>query len=316
MSSSIFRGVALATLAVSLPLTQVSAHCLVGGRFLPATLAVDDPCVADELSLPTASWFKTGDTPPANETDISVEFSKRITETFGVSVNETWTHLRPPGGPNVTGFRNLESTFKTQFYTNPAHELVMSAGLSVEWGGTGSEALGSDKFSTLKPTYYIGKGFGDLPDQFGWVRAFAVTGQVSYSIPANSATIVVDPDTGNTSSSPNPQFINWGGTLQYSMPFLKSSVADLGLPDFLNHLMPIVEVNLQTPVANYAGTGLGTTGTVNPGVIWIGSYFQVGAEAILPINRASGTGTGGVVQLHVFLDDIFPDSIGKPLLQP
>jgi len=31
------------------------AHGVVGQRFFPATLAIDDPFVADELSLPTAS---------------------------------------------------------------------------------------------------------------------------------------------------------------------------------------------------------------------------------------------------------------------
>ena len=32
---------------------SVSAHGLIGQRFFPATLAIDDPFVADELSLPT-----------------------------------------------------------------------------------------------------------------------------------------------------------------------------------------------------------------------------------------------------------------------
>ena len=71
-----------APLAVMLLPTAASAHCFVGARFMPATLNVDDPCVADELSLPTVSMFKNGDDPSARQTDISAEFSKRITETF------------------------------------------------------------------------------------------------------------------------------------------------------------------------------------------------------------------------------------------
>ena len=135
MPSFSFGRVALTTLILSTPLHQADAHCFVGGRFLPATLAVDDPCVADELSSPTVSWFKTGDTPAARETDVSFEFSKRITETFGVSLNETWTHLHVPGGDSANGWHNLETTFKSQFYTNAEHEFVLSAGLSVELGG-------------------------------------------------------------------------------------------------------------------------------------------------------------------------------------
>jgi hypothetical protein len=97
------------------------------------------------------------------------------------------------------------------------------------------------------------------------------------------------------------------------MPFLKSAVVDLQLPDFFNHLIPIVEWNFQTPVGNNFNTGIGTTGTVNPGVIWVGNYFQVALEAIVPVNRASGSGIGAIAQLHLYLDDIFPTTIGKPI---
>ncbi len=50
------------------------------------------------------------------------------------------------------------------------------------------------------------------------------------------------------------------------MPYLKSAVIDLGLPDFVNHLIPLVEATLQTPVANTLTSGTLTTGTINPGV--------------------------------------------------
>ena len=72
-----------ALLLVLLSFSHASAHCFVGARFLPATLVTDDPCVADEMSLPTVAWFKTGDTPPASEVDIEVDISKRIIEDFG-----------------------------------------------------------------------------------------------------------------------------------------------------------------------------------------------------------------------------------------
>jgi hypothetical protein len=90
-----------------------------------------------ELSLPTVSVFKNGDDPSAREIDISGEFSKRITENFGISIGETWTHLAPPGGPNASGFQNLETSFKYQFLRDAQHELGMSAGVEVEWGRTG-----------------------------------------------------------------------------------------------------------------------------------------------------------------------------------
>jgi len=48
-------------------------------------------------------------------------------------------------------------------------------------------------------------------------------------------------------------------------------------------------------------------------VIWVGSYFQVALEAVIPINRESGSGVGVLGQLHLYLDDMFPTTVGRPL---
>ena len=60
----------LATLAFA---ANADAHCFVGQRFLPATIATDDPCVADDVIQ-----RYPGPKPPmlpANETDVSVDFA-------------------------------------------------------------------------------------------------------------------------------------------------------------------------------------------------------------------------------------------------
>jgi hypothetical protein len=304
------RRLALAMLIAMVPASNALAHCFVGNRFFPATLNVDDPCVADELSLPTVSRFRNGDDPSGRELDISGEFSKRITDTFGISVESTWLRIRTPGGPTVSGFDNLGTSFKFQFLTDPAREFVMSASLDVDWGKTGSSAVGAEPFSTLSPTLFVGKGFGFLPEELKFAKPLAITAQVGYSVPTKSFTREVDP--GGITITPNPQFLVWGGSLQYSMPYLKSAVMDLGLPDFVNHLIPIVEWKLQTQMANFDGEKR-TTGTINPGILWVGTKFQVGVEAIIPVNRASGDGVGAMAQLHLYLDDIFPTTVGKPL---
>jgi hypothetical protein len=81
---------------------------------------------------------------------------------------------------------------------------------------------------------------------------------------------------------------------------------------------PIAAIGAAAPnaaaVANNFGNSFLTTGTINPGVIWVGSYFQVGLEAQVPVNSASGHGIGVLGQLHLYLDDIFPTTIGQPLL--
>ena len=271
-------------------LSAARSHEIVGNRMFPATLAIDDPGVADELSLPTVSMFKTGDVPTVKELDISGEYSKLITEDFAVSFSPTWTHLYAPGGPMMTGasgFQNLETTFKYRVYKNVEHEFVASVGLNIEWGGSGAQDVGADRFTTYTPTFYFGKGLGDIP--VNWIRPFAITGQVGYAIPSSSSTVTVDPDSGDVDTEYNPRVLVWGASLQYSMPYLKSAVVDLGLPDFFNRLIPLVEASLQTPVANTMSFGTVTTGTINPGVIYVGDTYQVGIEAMIPVNRQSGS---------------------------
>jgi hypothetical protein len=312
---------ALSGLALALvPLGGTNAHEIVGNRFFPATLGIDDPGVNDELSLPTVANFKTGDDPSFRQRDFSAEFSKRITEAFAISIGATHSSLAPPGGPTgigAQGFQNLETTFKYRLIKDPEHEFVMSVGLSVEWGGTGSVNVGAEPFNVYTPTVYFGKGLGDLPDTLSWLRPVAITGQVGYAIPGRNSTTTfgIDSDTGDISADTefHPRVLNWGGTIQYSMPYLKSAVIDLGLPDFINHLIPLVEATLQTPVANTLTSGTKTTGTINPGVLWVGKSFQVGIEALIPINRQSGTNVGVIAQLHFYLDDIDPRGIGKPI---
>jgi hypothetical protein len=319
MSIRLWRA-GLSGLAIALvPLSQSVAHEIVGNRFFPATLGIDDPGVNDELSLPTVDSFKTGDVPPVRQRDISGEFSKRITEDFAISFGSTYTFLGPidPTAAGANGFQNLDTTFKYRVIRNLEHEFVMSVGLSVEWGGTGAANVGAEAFNTYVPNIYFGKGLGDLPDTLSWIRPVAITGQVGYAIPGRNFTTTfgIDPDTGNQTVDTefHPRVLNWGGTIQYSMPYLKSAVVDLGLPDFINRFIPLVEATLQTPVANTFTSGTQTTGTINPGFIWVGNTFQIGIEALIPINRQSGTNVGVIAQLHLYLDDIDPRGIGKPI---
>jgi len=305
LCAALVPGLALALL----PIGQAAAHCFVGARFLPATLTTDDPCVADEMSLPTVSFSSAN--PNGRENDVEADFSKRITENFGVTIAETWTFVRPPAnaatfGTSASGFQNLETAFQYQVLKDAQHEFALLAGLVVEWGSTGAAGVGAESWSTLQPTMYFGKGLGDLPDDFGGIRAFAVTGQVGYQVPTTSFDF--------NEQALVSQNLAYGGSLQFSFPYLKSNVIDLGLPDFVNHLIPIVEAQFLSPVSNNEGNPWITTGTVNPGVIWVGDYFQVGVEAIIPINRASGTNIGAIAQLHFYLDDIFPNTIGRPLI--
>jgi hypothetical protein len=305
--------VAIGTMLVVVFSTPASAHCEVGNRVFTATLTIDDPCVEDELSLPTIAQFNTGDSPSAGELDISGEYSKTITENFGVSLDETWIRRQFQSDGSHEGFDNLGTSFKYLFLKDAESQLVMSAALDIEWGGTGSRAVGAEPFTTLTPTLFAGKGFGLLPEPMKLLRPFGVTAQVGYSFPTESSTTAFDAGSGLLTTTRNPQFLVWGGSLQYSMPYLKSYVQDFALPEFVNHLVPIVEWNLETQTSDFDG-GERTTGTIDPGLVYIVKKYQLSVEAIIPVNRASGDGVGVIGNLHFFLENIFPHSpLGRPL---
>jgi hypothetical protein len=109
----------------------------------------------------------------------------------------------------------------------------------------------------------------------------------------------------------HPEVLEWGFALEYSVIYLQSQVQDMHLHAPFDRLIPLVEFALETPL-NRRARGQ-TTGTVNPGIIWAGKYCQVGVEAVVPMNERTGNNIGVIAQLHFYLDDLFPHSLGRPL---
>jgi hypothetical protein len=315
--------VALACLAiVGVHAGPTSAHGLAGKRFFPATLVIDDPFVADELSLPSVFHIKTpasGDEAATRETSLSGEFSKRITPNLGLSVEGEWTHLDPDGERSRSGFGNLELGLKYQFFKSDLHETIFSLGLGWEVGGTGKKSVEADSFSTLSPALFFGKGFGDLPDALAFLKPLTLTGVIGADIPTRSKTKTVrireeegeDAAEVETEIERHPNVLTWGFALEYSIPYLQSFVKDVGLPAPFNRMFPLVEFALETPLDR--GMAGKTTGTVNPGIIWAGKVVQIGLEAVIPINDRTGKNVGVRGMLHFFLDDLFPKSLGRPI---
>ena len=295
--------------------SRAYAHGFAGARFFPATLSTDDPFVSDELSLPTVSTIRTPENGGTRETDISVDISKRITPEFAIGIGDTFTALNPHEGPAVNGFGNLELGGKYQLLKNGVHEAIVSIGLGVEVGGTGGRSVGADSFSTWTPGIFFGKGFGDLPTELAFLKPFALTGQIGIAIPTSASTrsVTVDAQTGEREIEieRHPDVIEWGFALEYSVIYLQSQVKDIGLRAPFDRLIPLVEFAFESPV-NRGAQGQ-TTGTINPGIIWAGKYFQLGVEAVVPINERTGNNVGVIAQLHFFIDDLFPHSLGRPL---
>jgi hypothetical protein len=295
--------------------TAAWAHGFAGSRFFPATLTTDDPFVNDELSLPTVSSIVTPDEGGTRETEVAVDIAKRITPNFGIELGETVINLKPPNESSQTGFGNLEIAAKYEFFESDEHEIILSLGAGVEIGGTGNKRVGADSFSTWSPGVFFGKGFGDMPDTVSFLKPLAVTGLVGVAIPtsASTRTTTLNETTGerDVDIERHPSVLEWGFAVEYSIIYLQEQVKDIGLHPPFDRLIPLVEFAFETPL-NRGQEGL-TTGTINPGVIWSGKYFQVGAEAMIPINSRTGNDVGFIAQLHFYLDDLFPRSLGRPV---
>ena len=278
----------LALLAATLLYPNLAqAHGVVGDRFFPATIASDDPFAADELALPTVTLGN-------HEEDYDFEYSKTIFPHFAVSFAGGYVNAHPPGGPNASGWDNFEITPVWQFLTDADSEFVASAGMSFEIGGSGAHAI-ADTFTTYTPELLVGKGFGDLPDSMAMLRPLAVTGVLAYAIPGTSG---------------ESKTLQWSGAVEYSLLYLQNNVRAQGFSKFVAHLTPLVEFAFSTPTDTGGG---GTTGTINPGLVWSGQSIQLGAEAVIPVNHASGDNVGVLMQLHFYVDDLFPHSLGTPL---
>jgi len=76
-------------------------------------------------------------------------------------------------------------------------------------------------------------------------------------------------------------------------------------------MIPLVEFTWSSPASSPSTQG--TTWIAVPGAIYMADRGELGVEALIPLNKAAGTNVGVVGLVHFFLDDLFPNSIGKPV---
>lgn len=289
------------------------AHGIAGNRYFAGTMTFDDPSVANELILPNFSYLAY----PAQgsnvaESRINGAFARLLTPTLSFTIDSARVHQNWPTG-RTSGFDKTNIGLKYEAYRNNRHEALVSVGLAWGIGHSGAVAIGGDAPNTIQPGIFFGKGFGDLPDSLSWLRPFAITGSVVDEIPAGSGGRAVAPNlvTGrfDTVLSPAAETLHWGFSIQYSTLYLTKRF-DGGPPrdEPLNQLVPLVEFRFDSRRGQY------TAATANPGFAYVAVTWQASAEAIIPLNRAGGTGLGFRAQLLLFLDDLMPSVFGKPLL--
>lgn len=306
-----------ALIAGTMPLAQhAHAHGFAGDHMFISTLLLDDPNVADEASLPTFSYLPQpaagGPTPGLY--GMEFEFDKRITENFGFAINNGYNWLTQPGTKTANGWQNLIVTLKYKPYVNDEHEFLLSLGVQrvlARTGANGSNGavLGNDDSGSTIPTLYFAKGFGDLP--VDWLRPFALTGELGYQI-ADKA-LKIDPVSFSPINNGNSNAWTGGLSLQYSIRYLSSQVKDYGLPDFVNKLTPVVELTWSSSASR--PTQLTTQYLWGIGVNYTTTGYALGLEALVPGNSATGSHVGVIAQLHLYFDDLFPRSLGKPIVE-
>jgi hypothetical protein len=303
----------------------------VGDRFFPSTLATTVPTPADFYNPPYFVRLPdTATTPTTHEIDIPTTYSRLVTRDLSVFFTETFRILEDANRGARAGFDNLVIGAQYQLYTNPEHQFVFTVGGTAAIGGTGVPQIATS-FSTLTPTIYIGKGFGDLPDSMAWLRPLNVTATVAVAVPTESFTsaglgttdsryadagaftslTTVPAGVTALSETINPKILQLGFALEYSLVTNEYTGPNQTGTRYPQGWVPLVEFTTATPLNGpLAGK---TTGTVNPGAIWVSRYLQVAAEAIIPIDARSGRDVGARIQAHLYLPAIFPDLYSKPV---
>lgn len=294
------------------------AHAVCGSRIYPVTLTLDDPGVASEITVPQIVYTRAaadGGPGPGHDTDVQFEFDERLTDDVGFAFNDNYTINQTNAAKTETGWDDLTVTAKWARCIDPDSDFQLGFGVIREFGRTGTSHTGADEYGNTAPTLYIGKGLDFIPAPM--LQPLQITGELSYAIAdkAIKTFTTTDAMTGVASSRTNNGNTNqWIGalSLQYPISFLQGEIKDFGLPEPVAHLIPLVEFDWTSPTQSDGNAP--TTFTLAPGFIYLRSWYQVGVEALVPLNKAAGTNVGATVQFHVFLDDLYPHGIGAPLL--
>jgi hypothetical protein len=209
-----------------------------------------------------------------------VGFEKRITEQLGFSFAGTYDIQTPLGQSNVYGWDNPYATVKYQAVEDVPHETLVSVGVEREFGGVGASRVGAEGIGYTTPTLYAAKGFGDLPDEMKFLRPFAVTGTFGIQLP----------DQRLYDGVPYADMAVTGLSLQYSLHYLQGNVEYVGLPPFIDRLIPVVEFTYSAPVSSALGNP--PTGIVTPGLVYSNNGLDLSLEACCrsTVPRVSGWG--------------------------
>jgi hypothetical protein len=185
-------------------LHTADGHGIAGNRLFPGTLSFDDPAVSDEFTFTPGSVQKRAlDGSAVKDDGVSWELMRLLVPNValvidGGALHRNWTALQS------AGFDATTLSIKGLLYRNDPHEFLLSAKASWGIGQSGALAVDGAQPNTFAPSFQFGKGFGDLPERFGWLRPFAVTGAFAAEFPtiARSTILGVSPASPGASLRP------------------------------------------------------------------------------------------------------------------
>jgi hypothetical protein len=270
---------------------HANAHAIAGQRLFPSTLTFDDPVIGAELPLVFSHVRAHG----VSTNDLGISVTKPITKNFSLTAATDYLGATQSGAPAIHGWGNLEIGGVWQVYRNADAESIGSFSISHSFAHTGSRATREDS-SSWSPAFNFGQGFGNA--HANWLRPFALTGSIELELPNHRE---------------EPRVLNWGLSLQYSVPYLQDFVKYAGIKAPFDKMIPIVELPMQTCLDR--GCHGETTGYIAPGVIWIGHYVQWGVELLAPVNHRTGNSVGIMFGFDFYLDDLAPHGFGAPLFR-
>jgi hypothetical protein len=88
-------------------------------------------------------------------------------------------------------------------------------------------------------------------------------------------------------------------------------VKNPGLPEFVDRLTPVVEFAWSSPASKPNVTS--TQYLIGAGINYTATDYAVTVEALIPGNKQTGSHMGVIAQFHLYFDDLFPNSLGKPI---
>lgn len=287
---------AVAMLLLAIP-AVAAAHGTVGDYTFLEPMIAEDANPKNEFDVLAPRWVRTSE---GREFSLGFSLEKKLSENSSVVVGSSWSDISPREGRPASGFDNLDLMLKYSMLTLAEHELRISGGLEMSVP-TGNPDAGAETHFRLGPELLWAKGMGDLPDH-GWIkylRPLGFQGDVGY--------------TATTTGRTNHELFA-DEVIEYSIPYLSSSVRDFGLQWPFRNLYLYTEFNYGQLLAGPPGATFPAV-FVTPGIAYMDYYVEVSVATQFALNQASVRDNHAAVLglVDVFIDDLFGFTNWTPL---